>query len=288
MRRLALSLCLCLIGSPCFGAEAFDSLETRLAAAIERAATAKVELAAARKPATPTEPALRITFWATRPCPAGEKAEREIVSHLADEGWRAGKHYAIERSDDADGCPQFSFRGARFSEDGYPGWLEWRRRLADVMGVPLPAVRGNAVASGSGSPLASRATGAVAGAHTPSAAAPVSSHGIPLAPGERLVAIDGVPVNQAPPQELAPRAMEWTRQVRSDMHTHVCRNCGHSWSHPDGSTHPGAHICSNCGRRETRIASHSVAMNVPVPRQPSYPMQPMRMSPCANGMCFRR
>jgi thiol-disulfide isomerase/thioredoxin len=109
-------------------------------------------------------------------------------------------------------------------------------------GVPAKARR---VAAGS-PPVE---TGAAVIALPAQSAAPVYSHGIPLNPGETLLAIDGVPVAQSAPQPQ--KAMAWAEPVRrtAGWHTHVCRGCGNSWSHGEESAgNNAAHTCGSCGR----------------------------------------
>jgi hypothetical protein len=97
------------------------------------------------KPVVAPEPPLVVTV-ADRGCPPCVKAEAAIVAGLDAAGWVRGRGYVIRVvSFGSQTTPAFSWRGRPFSADGWPGWDEWRKRLAVAMGVTLPAPHAAAV-----------------------------------------------------------------------------------------------------------------------------------------------
>jgi hypothetical protein len=80
-----------------------------------------------------------------------------------------------------------------------------------------------------------------------------------LRPGERLLSVDGVPVEKLPAAApaVAERAMRWAEPVgrAPGSHRHKCDSCGMVWEHGGQSPNPVSHNCPNCGKYENRVYS---------------------------------
>jgi hypothetical protein len=125
---------------------------------------------------------LKIHVWDQKLCPAGARAEREIVAFLAAQGKKVGKDYEVTRSDDGS-CPLITYRDIDLCPNGYDGLDAFRTALSAASGgayAPPPAKVVSRAA-----PAASYAAPRTVGV----------SSGIVLNPGERLIAIDGRPVS---------------------------------------------------------------------------------------------
>lgn len=183
LRLIAALLCAVTCSAAVADEPTLAELKLKLAMLVEandygsQSAAANAEARPERTEATYTaakevSPPLVIKVSDKKPCPPGARAEKEIVAQLAEKGWRYGKHYTVVRSDNGP-CPQFSWRGEPFSEDGYSGWDEWSGRLHVAMGVEPPPLRAAAATSGVPAGVAERV-------YQPPQAAPVGFSAPPV------------------------------------------------------------------------------------------------------------
>lgn len=192
-------------------------------------------------------------------CPPCERFKQDALVRLVRAGWVETQHYTLRVVPfGSEKAPSFAWHGVPFSEDGYFGWDDWRAELKVAMGE---AYRGPAN------------TGA-----QPTHDATPHDAGKAVAPVVRVERPATV--------------------MRADYHVHVCRRCGHSWSHHDSNSgSASAHRCANCGNYEYLIRSHSGPANnysQPAYRQPTYRYQPTQQrgffgrlfgGGCPSGNC---
>lgn len=85
--------------------------------------------------------------------------------------------------------------------------------------------------------------------------------------------------------KFAPKSKEEPKKmVRTDLHTHVCRNCGTAWSHgPENNGKLEPHKCPTCGTVEW---GQSPSFNL-TPQAPSLPVFKVfsSQSNCPGGVC---
>ena len=233
-----------------------DSEPTRVAAAI---------------PSTPATlaPSPPLVITVTPHCPAGDEAEAAIVAQLAAKRWKAGKHYAVVRAEDGP-CPQFSWKGEAFSEDGWPGWDEWSRRLHEVMGVSMAGARPSSVVR----------TGAV----ERTVAAPVLSIPVRSTPQ-----VWSEPHRFTPQVSIPPARRQWSYNGGGSLAQHLAQAHGINAAGMSHQDMVNAHSHAHEGTWGSVRGGY--AMSAPVRRYAQPAMrwtQPVVMrSGCPGGMCPR-
>lgn len=152
--------------------------------------------------------------------------------------------------------------GERWLREAYPellakGWRIEVRRVSPDSGVACPTF--------------------AMGGRTWSGYTGKASHFAALKGGESVrVTHDARPKDSAKP-------VQTPMVLRGDYHVHVCRRCGHSWSHHDSNAgNAAAHRCPNCGNYEYRIANHS-GLAPALPGPVTYQMQ--SSGGCPGGVC---